>query len=76
MFLYGDFMFRTELVLKRYIFWDIVSCNPLKVNRRFDETCSFLLQGRKMSHARNKDGRFVDFQRTTRLYILEDTISL
>jgi hypothetical protein len=28
-----------------YIFWDIMQCIPLKVNRRFDETCSLHLLG-------------------------------
>jgi hypothetical protein len=28
------------VVLKGSIFWDITSCNPLKVNRRFGGTCA------------------------------------
>jgi hypothetical protein len=35
------------------VFWDIIPCSPLKVNRRFGIICQFHLQGRRISHARN-----------------------
>jgi hypothetical protein len=54
MFVIVDFMFRTQLVLKRYISWDIMSCSPLKVTRRFEVSCCRHFQGRRISHARNK----------------------
>jgi hypothetical protein len=40
----------TAVVMKRSILWDIKPCSPLKVNRRFAETCLHL-QGRKISQA-------------------------
>jgi hypothetical protein len=39
---------------KSIIFWDITSCSPLSVNRRFGGTYRFHLQGRKISSARNQ----------------------
>jgi hypothetical protein len=60
-------------------------CSTLKVNRRFEETRHFHLEGRKLSQARNhyktrskqieakcSFDRSVDFQGTTRRYIPED----
>jgi hypothetical protein len=35
------------------IFWDIMPCSPLEVNRRFGGTCHVHFQGRRISHARN-----------------------
>jgi hypothetical protein len=40
--------------LKNTIFWDITSCRPLKVNRRFGATFRLHLQGRKISRVRNQ----------------------
>jgi hypothetical protein len=34
------------------IFWDIKSCSPLKVNRRFGGTYQLHLQGRKINPGR------------------------
>jgi hypothetical protein len=68
--------------LKSSVFWDIMSCIPLKVNRRFGGTYRLIIQDRRISQARNQceAGRkkssyssetSVDFQRTTRRYIPE-----
>jgi hypothetical protein len=37
------------MVMKSCIFWDITSCNPLKVSQRFGATCRFHFQGRRIS---------------------------
>jgi hypothetical protein len=37
--------FETAVVMKSTIFWDITSCSPLSVNRRFGETYRLRLQG-------------------------------
>jgi hypothetical protein len=37
------FEFLTAVVIKSSIFWDITPCSPLKVNRRFGETCRTLI---------------------------------
>jgi hypothetical protein len=42
------------VVKKGSIFCDITLCSPLKVNRRFGETCPLYLQGRRKSQARNQ----------------------
>jgi hypothetical protein len=34
--------------------WNITSCSPLSVNRRFGETCRLDLEGRRVSQARNQ----------------------
>jgi hypothetical protein len=44
----------TAVVMKTSTFWDITPCNPLKVNRRFGETCHVHLQGRRISQERNE----------------------
>jgi hypothetical protein len=44
----------TAVVMKSYIFCDITSCSPLKVNRRFGGACCLHLQGRRISEARNQ----------------------
>jgi hypothetical protein len=36
----------TAVVMKSSIFWDITSCSPVKVNRRFGGTYRLHLQGR------------------------------
>jgi hypothetical protein len=36
----------TAVVMKSIIFWDITSCNPLKVNRRFGGTYRLHMLGR------------------------------
>jgi hypothetical protein len=46
-------LYRPMTCMKESIFWDITSCSPLKVNRRFGETCRFHTQGRGISQARN-----------------------
>jgi hypothetical protein len=38
----------TQLI-KSSVFWDIMPCNPLIVNRRFGGTCRLQVQGRKIS---------------------------
>jgi hypothetical protein len=40
--------------MKNSIFWNTTPYTPLKVNRRFGETCRFHLQGRSISQARNQ----------------------
>jgi hypothetical protein len=44
----------TAVAMKTVIFWNITECSPLKVNRRFGGTYCLLLQGRRISRARNK----------------------
>jgi hypothetical protein len=46
----------TAVVMKSYIFCDVISCSPLKANRRFVVTCSLHLQDLRLSQARNKCG--------------------
>jgi hypothetical protein len=41
------------MVMKSSVFWDIISCSPLKANRRFGEICGRHFQGRRISQARN-----------------------
>jgi hypothetical protein len=68
--------------MKSSVFWDTTLCSPLKVNGRFGGTSRLHLQGRRISHARNRKTvdkqslqeatcsieMSVDFQRTTRCY--------
>jgi hypothetical protein len=44
----------TAAVMKRYIFWDITLCSPLKGSRRFEGRCRLYLQGRKICQVRNR----------------------
>jgi hypothetical protein len=72
-------MGRDSFMERSSVFWDIAPCSPLKVNRRFRGTCylHLLLQGRKISEARNQNeigsmrSWFVGFQRTIGWYIPE-----
>jgi hypothetical protein len=76
------FQVPTEVVMKSTIFWDITPCSQLKVNRRFGgpllATCfhaGFLLglfSTLKMEAICSSETS-VDFQRTTRRYIPEDS---
>jgi hypothetical protein len=71
-----------ENPLKRTVFWDIMPCIPLKVNRPFGGIYRLHLQDRKISRARNqRESRWqamyssetlVVLQRTTRRYIPKD----
>jgi hypothetical protein len=40
------------VVMKSSVFWDIVPCSPLKVNRRLGGTCRLHLQGRRINQPR------------------------
>jgi hypothetical protein len=40
--------------MKNSIFWDITTCMPLKINRRFGGKCYPHLQGRRINRARNQ----------------------
>jgi hypothetical protein len=75
----------TSVVMKCSIFWDIMPCSPLKVNRRFEEhvafwfppaftlvSCSAYSSTLKMEACSSETS--AEFQRTTRCYILEDKI--
>jgi hypothetical protein len=42
------------VVMKCSIFWDITTCSPLKINRRFGGICRLHIQGRRISQARNQ----------------------
>jgi hypothetical protein len=44
----------TEVVMKSYVFWGIMSGSPLKVNRRFGGTCRLHIQGLKINQAKNQ----------------------
>jgi hypothetical protein len=46
--------FKVAELLKSSIFWAIMSCSPLQVNRRFGGTYHLYLQGRKVSQERNQ----------------------
>jgi hypothetical protein len=73
--------------MKTAVFWNITQCSPLKVNRRFVGTCrlqlclqpSFTLaffsvySSTLKMEAKFSSEMFVDFQRTERLYIPEDS---
>jgi hypothetical protein len=39
----------TAVVMNSFVFWDIMPCSPLKVDRRFGATCRLHLQGRRLS---------------------------
>jgi hypothetical protein len=43
-----------RIILKGTIFWDIMPCCPLKVNRLFGGTYRLHLQGRQISRAGNQ----------------------
>jgi hypothetical protein len=51
---YSRFDVLTTVVMKSSIFWDIMSCSPLKVNRRFGGTCRLHFQGLRIIQARNQ----------------------
>jgi uncharacterized membrane protein len=51
---YIGFDVLTTVFMKNTIFWDIKSCIPLKVNRRFGVTCHILFQSRRIIRPRNK----------------------
>jgi hypothetical protein len=51
---YVGFEVLTVVVMKGTIFWDIMLCSALKVNRRFGGTYCLDLQGRRISRARNQ----------------------
>jgi hypothetical protein len=77
---YFGFEVLTAVVMKTTLFWDITPCSSFKFNRRFGGTYRLHLQGRRISRARNQhegDRKQslmpVDFQRTTRRYIPEDS---
>jgi hypothetical protein len=44
----------TAVVMKSSIFWDIMSCSTLKVNRHFGGTCHLHLQGQRISQAKKQ----------------------
>jgi hypothetical protein len=44
----------TAVVMKITIFWDIMLCSPLNVNRHFGGTYHLHLQGRRMRRAKNQ----------------------
>jgi hypothetical protein len=68
--------------LNSSVFWDITSCNPFKVSRRFGVTCRYL-EGRRICQARHQreagskhssasSETSIDFQLTIRRYIPKD----
>jgi hypothetical protein len=52
---FSEFEVLTAVAMNSPIFWHIRFCSPLKVNRRFGGIF-FLLQGRRISQARNRHG--------------------
>jgi hypothetical protein len=44
----------TVVVMNSTVFWDILPCSPLKVNRRFGRIYRLHIQGRRISRARNQ----------------------
>jgi hypothetical protein len=47
-------MVLAAMAMKCLVIWDVMPCSPLKINRRFGGTCNFLLQGRRISQARDQ----------------------
>jgi hypothetical protein len=45
----------TAVLMKRFIFWNIMPCSPLKINGRFGETCRLHIQDQRISQARNQN---------------------
>jgi hypothetical protein len=39
--------------MKGFVFWDIMLCSLMKVNRHFGGTCCCHLQGQRVGQARN-----------------------
>jgi hypothetical protein len=62
--------------VENHTFWDVTLCSLVKVKRRFGWTNCLHLQRRGVIQARNHNeaGKKVDFHRTARIYIPEDTI--
>jgi hypothetical protein len=50
-----DHVSNNELRKKSTIFWDIMSCSPLKVNRHFGGTYRLRLQGTKISRESSRN---------------------
>jgi hypothetical protein len=47
-----------RLRVKSYVFWDVTSCSPFRVNRRFEGTCRLHPQSRRISQIREQhEGR-------------------
>jgi hypothetical protein len=44
----------TAMVMKSSLFWEMMSCSPMKVNWCFGGTCHFHIQGWRVSQARNQ----------------------
>jgi hypothetical protein len=44
-----EFEVLTAVVVKVSVFWDIIKCSLLKVNRRLGQICRLHLQGRRIS---------------------------
>jgi hypothetical protein len=49
-----EFEVLTAVVMKSAIFWEIMLCSPLKVNRSFGGTYRLHLQGSRISRSRNQ----------------------
>jgi hypothetical protein len=43
-----------QINMKSSVFWDVTPCSQSKVNWRFERKCRLLLQGRRISQARNQ----------------------
>jgi hypothetical protein len=48
---YVGFEVLTAVVMNSSVFWDIMPCSPLKVNRRFGEHITYILR------SKNKPGK-------------------
>jgi hypothetical protein len=51
---YNGFEVLTTVVMKSYIFWAIMTCSSLKLNRRFGGTCCLQLQDPKINQSRHR----------------------
>jgi hypothetical protein len=53
-FTWTEVEFLRAVVMKSSIFWDIMSCSPLKVNRSYGGTGRLHIQGLRVSQVRNQ----------------------
>jgi hypothetical protein len=50
----SGFQILIAVFINTFIFWNIIPCDPLKVNRRFGRTYGLHIQGQRLNQARNQ----------------------